>query len=60
MEVPRLGGKLEFQLPAYITATATQDLGCICDLHHSSQQCRIPNLLSEARDHSLTDTVLGS
>ena len=25
------------QLPTYAIATATQDLGCICDLHHSSQ-----------------------
>ena len=46
MEVPRLGAELELQLPA--TATATQDLSCICNLHHSSQQCQIPNPLSEA------------
>ena len=26
MEVPRLGGESELQLPAYTTATATQDL----------------------------------
>ena len=26
------------------------DLRCICDLHHSSQQCQILNPLSEARD----------
>ena len=35
VEVPRLGVELELQLPAYITATATWDLNCICDLHHS-------------------------
>ena len=35
MEVPRLGVKLELQLPAYGTATATPDASCICDLHHS-------------------------
>ena len=31
MEVPRLGVKSELQLPAYTTATATQDpsLGCV-------------------------------
>ena len=26
------------------------DPSCVCDLHHSSQQCRILNPLSEARD----------
>ena len=31
MEVPRLGFKLELQLPAYTTATAMHDLSCICD-----------------------------
>ena len=36
MQVPRLGGQLELQLPAYTTATATQDSSRICDLHHSS------------------------
>ena len=49
-EVPRLGVESELQLPAYATATAAQDLSCICDLHHSSWQCRILNPLSEARD----------
>ena len=43
MEVPRLGVKSELQLPAYTTATEIQDLRCICDLHHSSQQCQILN-----------------
>ena len=38
MEVPRLGVTLELQLPAYTTATATSDLSCICDLHHSTRQ----------------------
>ena len=58
MEVPRLGVELELQLPAYTTATATRDLSCICDLHHSSQQCWIPHSLSEARDRTciLMDT----
>ena len=45
MEVPRLGIKLELQLPAY--TTATQDPSCVCDLHGSSW---ILNPLSEARD----------
>ena len=57
MEVPRLGVQSELQLPAYTTATATPDLSHICNLHHSSQQCQIPNPLSEARDrtHILMD-----
>ena len=36
MEVPRLGVKLELQLPAYTTATAISDLSRVCDLRHSS------------------------
>ena len=39
MKVPRLGVKLELQLPAYATGTAMPDLSCTCDLQHSSQQC---------------------
>ena len=38
MEVPRLGVKLELQVPAQATATATQDLSHIGNLHHSSWQ----------------------
>ena len=49
MEVPRLGVESEPLLPAYTTATATQDPSHICDLHHSSRQRQIPNPLSEAR-----------
>ena len=30
MEGPRLGAKLELQLPAYSTATATEDLSHVC------------------------------
>ena len=58
MEVPRLGFKLELQLPAYITATEMQDLSCVCNLYHSSRQCRILNPLSETRDQTdiLMDT----
>ena len=52
MEVPRPGVELELQLKAYITATATQDLSRICNLHHSSQLCWILNPLSKARDRS--------
>ena len=54
MEVPRPGAELELQLPA----TAMPDWSCICDLHHSSWQQRILNLLSKARDQTciLMDT----
>ena len=49
----------ELQLPAYATATATatQDLKLICNLHHSSQQCRILYPLSQVqnRTHILMD-----
>ena len=41
MEVPRLGVESELQLPAYTTATATQDQSHVCDPHYSSQQCRM-------------------
>ena len=49
MEVPRLGGELELQLPAYTTATAKWDLSHICDPHHSSWHQQILNPLSEDR-----------
>ena len=44
MEVSRLGVESELQPPAYARATAMWDLSHICDLHHSSRQCRIPDL----------------
>ena len=50
VEVPSLGVESELQLLAYTTAAAMRDLSRICDLHHSSRKCRIPNPLSEARD----------
>ena len=55
MEVPRLRVKLDLQLPAYATATATPDLSHIWDLHCSFQ---ILNPLSEARNQTciLVDT----
>ena len=60
MEVPRLGVKLELQLPAYATATAIPDRGPTCGLGRSSWQCQILNPLIEARDPTcmLTDTSL--
>ena len=50
MEVPKLGVKWELQLMAYARATATQDLSCVCDLHHSLQWRWILYPLSKARD----------
>ena len=51
MEVPRLGVELELQLLVYTTAKATiRDLSRICNLHLSSLQRQIFNLLSKARD----------
>ena len=43
-------GLTDPQLPAYTTARATPDPSCICNLYHSSQQCRNLNPLNEARD----------
>ena len=51
-EIPRLGVQSELQLPAYTTATATQDPSHFCNLHHSSQQCQSLNPLCEARDQT--------
>ena len=58
MEVPRLKVELELQLLAYTTAAAMWDLSCVCSIHHSSWQHRIPDPLSEARGrtHILMDT----
>ena len=61
MEVPRLEVQSELQLLAYATTTAL-DPSHICDLPHSSWQCRILNPLSKAKDqaHILRDSMLGS
>ena len=53
MEHPKLGVKLEPQLPANATATITWDPSCVCNTHHSSQQCQILHPLSKATDHTL-------
>ena len=53
MEVPRLGEKLELQLLAYTTTTATPDPNHIRNLHHGSRQRWILNLLSKASDQTL-------
>ena len=50
MAVPRLGE--EFELEPLASATAMPDLSRVCDLHHSSWQSWILNLLSKARDQT--------
>ena len=57
VEVPRLGDKSELQLLAYTTATATRDPSSVCDLRHSSQQCRMLNPVGKARDQTCNFTV---
>ena len=48
MEVPSPGVKLELQLQAFATTTATWDLSCVFHLHHGPRQHRILNPLSDA------------
>ena len=51
MEVPRLG--VELELTACLGHnTGTPDPSHVCDLYHSSQQCRIFNPLNKARDRT--------
>ena len=57
MEVPRLGVQSELQQPAYTTATATQNLSHVCDLHHSSRQHQILNRMREARGRTCNPMV---
>ena len=61
-ELPRLGVELELQLPAYATATPTQNPSLVCNLHCTLQQGWIFKLLSKARDQTCilrdTSTVL--
>ena len=45
--------ELELQVLAYSTATAVLDPSCICDPHHSSQQCQILNSLSGGQESNL-------
>ena len=52
MEVSRLGVQSELWPLAYARATATQDPSHVCNLHHSSGQRRIVNLLSKGRDRT--------
>ena len=52
LELPRLGVQSDLQPLAFATATATQHPSCVCNLHHSSQQCWILYPLSETRDRT--------
>lgn len=58
MEVPGLEVESELQLLSYTTATAMLDPSRVCDLHRSSQQHQILNLLMEDKDQTcvLMDT----
>ena len=62
MEIPRLEVKSRAAAACLRHSHSNSNPGsesCLaCDLHHSSQQCRILNPLSEARDqiHILMDT----
>ena len=46
MEVPRLGGQSELQLPSFTTVTAMWDPSRVCNLHQGSWQCQILNTLN--------------
>ena len=52
VEVPSLGVESELLLLVYTTATATPNLSPICSFHQSSQQGRVLNPGSEARDRT--------
>ena len=53
----RARGLIRAVVLAYATATATPELSQVCDLHHSSQQRRTLDQLSEARDRTCNLTV---
>ena len=52
-------GQVGAATEAHATATEMLDPGCICDVHHGSQQRQILYPLSEARDRTwiLTETT---
>ena len=51
-------GRIRAAAATYATATAMQNPSLMCNLHHSSPQCQIPDPLSKARGRSpiLMDT----
>ena len=46
MEVPRRGVQSKLWQPTYTTTTAMWDPNHVCNLHHSSWQCQVPNPLA--------------
>ena len=56
---PRLVVPSKLQLPARVTATATPDPTCVCELHHGLWQCWILSPLIEARDRTYNLVVPG-
>ena len=58
MEAPRLGVEWEPQLQAYTAAAATGVLSRLCNLHHSSRQCRILNPLGRAEIKAAFSRIL--
>ena len=50
--VPGRGGKSALPLPADAAAPAPRDPSRVCNLHHSSQQHRVLNPLSKARNRT--------
>ena len=53
-----LGVQIGAVATAFTTATAMQDLNCVCDLHHSSQQCWIRIPLSQAEIEPVSSWIL--
>ena len=43
-------GRIGSVVVDYTRTTVKRDPSCICDLHHSSWQCQLPDPLSKARD----------
>ena len=52
-----IGVESDQQLLTYAAATAIRDSSCVCNIHHSPQQCWIPDPLNQSRDqtHILLD-----
>ena len=57
-QVPKLGVKSELQLLTYTTGTATPDPSRICNLYHSSWQCRILDPLRGPRIEPASSWIL--
>ena len=51
-EVSQARGQIGAAATGLYHGTATLDMSHVCNLHHSSWQCRIPNSLNKARDQT--------